>query len=140
MLNQMKTYSKLIQIPTYKERYEYLKLGDAVGRDTFGFDRYLNQAFYHSTIWKRIKNQVIVRDNGMDMGLDGYPINGKIYVHHMNPIDQDDILNQRDILLNPEFLICVSSLMHNAIHYGSFDILPSGPADRKPNDTCPWKH
>ena len=136
----MKTYTELIQIPTYRERYEYLKLGDAVGQDTFGFDRYLNQSFYHSTIWKRIKNQVIVRDNGFEMGLDGYPISGKIYVHHMNPIDQDDILNQRDILLNPEFLICVSGLLHNAIHYGSFDILPSEPVDRKPNDTCPWKH
>lgn len=136
----MRTYSELIKLPTLKERFEYLKLGDGVGQDTFGFDRYLNQNFYHSAIWKPIKNKVIVRDDGCELGLADYPIRGKLLVHHMNPIDQDDIIYQRDVLLNPEYLITVSLAMHNAIHYGSFDLIPIGPVERTPNDMCPWKH
>lgn len=136
----MRTYSELIQLPTFKERFEYLSLGGTIGKETFGFDRYLNQQFYTSRTWRKIKNQVIIRDNGLDMAHPDYPINGKIIVHHMNPVDTDDILMQRDILLNPEFLVSVSFLTHNAIHYSNFDLLPSPPIERKPFDTCPWKH
>lgn len=135
----MRTYSELIKLPTLKERFEYLKLGGVVGEDTFGFERYLNQNFYRSVVWKRIRNQVIVRDNACEMGLDDYPINGRIIIHHMNPVDSDDIIYQRDILLNPEFLICVGDYTHNAIHYGSIDLLPQDPIERRPNDTCPWR-
>lgn len=135
----MLTYSELIKIPTFKDRYEYLKLTGEVGADTFGFDRYLNQSFYKSAIWRKIRNQVIVRDNGCDMAHPDYPIAGKIVIHHLNPVDQDDVIYQRDILLNPEFLVCVSLMTHNAIHYGSQELLPSDPIERKPNDTCPWR-
>lgn len=135
----MLTYSELIKIPTFKDRFEYLKLTGEVGNDTFGFDRYLNQTFYKSTIWRKIRNQVIVRDNGCDMAHPDYPIAGKIVIHHLNPVDQDDVIYQRDILLNPEFLVCVSLITHNAIHYGSQELLPSDPIERKPNDTCPWR-
>lgn len=136
----MRTYSELIKLPTLSERFEYLKLDGSIGAETFGFDRYLNQNFYRSEIWRRIRNQVIVRDNGCDFGLEDYPIGGRIIVHHMNPVDSDDILLQRDILLNPEFLICVGERTHNALHYGTLDLLPQDPIERKPNDTCPWKH
>lgn len=135
----MLTYSELIKIPTFKDRFEYLKLTGEVGNDTFGFDRYLNQTFYKSSIWHKIRNQVIVRDNGCDMAHPDYPIAGKIVIHHLNPVDQDDVIYQRDILLNPEFLVCVSLITHNAIHYGSQELLPSDPIERKPNDTCPWR-
>ena len=136
----MRTYSELILFPTLLERFEYLKLGGEIGAETFGFERYLNQNFYRSEIWKRIRNEVIVRDNGCELAHPDYPINGRIFVHHMNPVDSDDIIYQRDILLNPEFLVAVGERMHNAIHYGSFDLLPQDPIERKPNDTCPWKH
>lgn len=135
----MLTYSELIKIPTFKDRFEYLKLTGEVGADTFGFDRYLNQTFYKSAIWRKIRNQIIVRDNGCDMAHPDYPIAGKIVIHHLNPVDQDDVIYQRDILLNPEFLVCVSLMTHNAIHYGSQELLPSDPIERKPNDTCPWR-
>ena len=136
----MRTYSELILFPTLLEHFEYLKLGGEIGAETFGFERYLNQNFYRSEIWKRIRNEVIVRDNGCELAHPDYPINGRIFVHHMNPVDSDDIIYQRDILLNPEFLVAVGERMHNAIHYGSFDLLPQDPIERKPNDTCPWKH
>ena len=135
----MKTYSELIALPTFKERFDYLKLDSSVGNETFGFDRYLNQMFYKSPVWHKIKNHVIVRDNGCDMAHPDYPISGRIIVHHLNPVDSDDILLQREILLDPEFLVSVSHITHNAIHYGNFDILPSPPIERRPNDTCPWK-
>ena len=135
----MRTYSELIKLSTLAERFEYLKLGGVIGEDTFGFERYLNQNFYRSAVWKKIRNEVIIRDNGCEMGLEDYPISGRIIIHHMNPVDSDDIIHQRDILLNPEFLICVGNQTHNAIHYGSIDLLPQDPIERKPNDTCPWK-
>lgn len=135
----MRTYSELIKLLTLAERFDYLKLGGVIGEDTFGFERYLNQNFYRSAVWKKIRNQVIIRDNGCEMGLEDYPISGRIIIHHMNPVDSDDIIHQRDILLNPEFLICVGNQTHNAIHYGSIDLLPQDPIERKPNDTCPWK-
>lgn len=136
----MRTYSEMIKLPTLAERFEYLKLGGEIGAETFGFERYLNQKFYRSEIWKRIRNQVIVRDNGCDFGLTDYPIGGRIIVHHMNPVDSDDIIYQREVLLNPEFLVCVGERTHNALHYGGFDLLPQDPIERQPNDTCPWKH
>lgn len=135
----MRTYNDLIQLPTYKERFEYLKLLGEVGKDTFGFDRYLNQSFYKSPNWRKIRNEVILRDNGCDLAHPDFPIAGKIIIHHMNPVDTDDIVYQREVLLNPDFLVCVSHITHNAIHYGDMELLPSDPIERKPNDTCPWR-
>ena len=135
----MRTFTELGRLKTFEERFKYLELKGSVGFDTFGFDRYLNQNFYTSREWQRIKREVILRDNGCDLGVDGYTIFGRVIVHHMNPIGPEDILKQTDLLLNPEYLICVSHTTHNAIHYGSEDLLPKGPAERKPNDTCPWR-
>lgn len=136
----MRTYTKLSHLQTFKERFDYLKLNGVVGNDTFGFDRWLNQRFYNSAEWKHIRNFVIIRDNGCDLGLAGNDILGKILIHHMNPISIDDIENRSDILLNPEYLICVSHNTHNAIHYGDSDLLLKIPLQRTKNDTCPWKH
>lgn len=135
----MRTYTHLISLPTFKERYEYLKLDGLVGKETFGFERYLNQRFYRSQEWKQMRDRIIVRDMGCDLGLPGYEIYDKVYIHHMNPITTKDILDMTDYLLNPEFLICVSHNTHNAIHYGDQNFLLSMPVERKPNDTCPWK-
>lgn len=136
----IKTYSELIQLPTFKERFGYLKLSGSVGKATFGYDRYLNQNFYKSHEWKSLRNRIIVRDNGCEMGLDDYEIKGRIFIHHMNPIVDDDIVNVSDYLMNPEYLICVSHDVHNAIHYGNDDILRvKDYIPRRPNDTCPWK-
>lgn len=138
-MTNIKTYSELITLPTFEERYRYLRLQGTVGKDTFGFDRYLNQKFYRSAEWKRIRDQVIIRDNGCDLGIDDRMIHGRILIHHMNPITDKDILNVTDALLNPEFLICVTHETHNAIHYGDENQLVSAPVVRRPNDTCPWK-
>lgn len=135
----IKTYSELIKIPTFEERFEYLKLSGTVGKETFGFDRYINQNFYRSAAWKRVRDQVIVRDNGCDLGIEDRMIPGKILIHHMNPICDKDILDLTEILLNPEYLICVSHITHNAIHYSDSNLLPSEPVVRFANDTCPWK-
>lgn len=135
----IRTYSELIQLPTFEERFRYLRLKGSVGKETFGFDRYLNQIFYRSSAWKRVRDQVIVRDNGCDLGIDDRIIYGKILIHHMNPINDEDILNMTDILLNPEYLICVTLDTHNAIHYGDEDLLIKEPVVRFKNDTCPWK-
>ena len=135
----IRTYSELIQLPTFEERFRYLRLKGSVGKETFGFDRYLNQNFYRSSAWKRVRDQVIVRDNGCDLGIDDRIIYGKILIHHMNPINDEDILNMTDILLNPEYLICVTLDTHNAIHYGDDDLLIKEPVARFKNDTCPWK-
>ena len=136
----IRTYSELIALPTFEERYRYLKLDGSVGVETFGFDRYLNQNFYRSAAWKRVRDEVIVRDNGCDLGIEDRIIYGRILIHHMNPINDKDILNLTDILLNPEYLICVTHATHNAIHYGDEDLLVKGPIIRTKNDTCPWKH
>lgn len=138
-MTTIKTYSELITIPTFEERFKYLQLNGRVGVDTFGFDRYINQNFYRSREWKRIRDQIILRDNGCDLGLDGYEIYGRIYIHHMNPILVQDIIHQSDFLLNPEYLICTTHTTHNAIHYGDESLLITAPIERKPNDTCPWK-
>ena len=135
----IRTYSELIQLPTFEERFHYLRLKGSVGKETFGFDRYLNQIFYRSSAWKRVRDQVIVSDNGCDLGIDDRIIYGRILIHHMNPINDEDILNMTDILLNPEYLICVTLDTHNAIHYGDEDLLIKEPVVRFKNDTCPWK-
>lgn len=135
----IKTYTELSRLPTYEERYEYLRLGGQVGKDTFGFDRYLNQVFYRSQRWKKIRDEVIIRDGGCDLGVPGYEIHGRIIIHHMNPITLDDIENESDILLNPEYLICTVHNTHNAIHYGDKRLLVTAPIVRSRNDTCPWK-
>lgn len=140
VIQMIKTYSDLSALKTFKERYEYLRLGGAVGKDTFGFDRYLNQLFYRSASWKRIRDEVIIRDNGCDLGIDGYEIYGKIFIHHMNPISIQDIKTGSDILLNPEYLITTTQSTHNAIHYGDASLLPQEPIQRTKNDTCPWRH
>ena len=133
-------YSGLIKLATFEERFRYLKLDGAVGRDTFGFDRYLNQRFYNSKEWKQVRRDILVRDNGCDLGIDDRPIGGKIFIHHMNPINVSDITNYTDFLTDPEYLICVSFDTHNAIHYGNEDVLQRNVLiERKPNDTCPWK-
>lgn len=138
-MTNIKTYSELIALPTFEERFKYLQLKGVVGKDTFGFDRYLNQKFYRSAEWKRIRDQVIVRDNGCDLGIDDRMIHGRILIHHMNPINESDIIHATDALLNPEYLICVTHSTHNAIHYGDEDLLMLGPVVRTKNDTCPWK-
>lgn len=136
----IRTYSQLKQLQTFEERYDYLKLGGVVGEDTFGFDRYLNQNFYRSREWKRVRDEVIMRDNGCDLGVDGYEIRGKILIHHMNPIASEDIHRVSDHLLNPEYLICVTHRTHNAIHYGDASLIVTAPIERTQNDTCPWRH
>ena len=140
MTTNIRTYSELIILPTFKERYEYLRLGGRVGEDTFGFDRYLNQAFYKSEEWRSIRDHVITRDNGRDLGMEGHEIFGKILIHHMNPIRKEDIINRSDILLNPEYLICTIKNTHDAIHYGDESLLVIAPVERRKNDTCPWRH
>ena len=136
----MRTHKELIKMPTFEERFRYMKLNGRVGEETFGFDRYLNQIFYNSREWKRIRQEVIVRDGGCDLGLEDCPIFGRVLIHHMNPISVKDIVERSDLLLNPNYLICMSKDTHNAIHYGDERILETRkPIVRKPNDTCPWK-
>lgn len=135
----IKTYSELILFSTFEERFEYLKLKGSVGKDTFGHDRYLNQVFYTSQEWRRLRDEIIIRDNGCDLGIEGREIGGKIYIHHLNPLGVNDVLTHSEYLVNPEYLICVSFETHNAIHYGDINLLPRDPIERKRNDTCPWR-
>lgn len=139
MSTMIRTYSELILLPTFEERFQYLRLDGKVGADTFGFDRYLNQIFYRSQKWKSVRDYVIVRDNGCDLGIEGHEIYGKILVHHMNPVSIDDILNESAFLLDPEFLISTIHNTHNAIHYGDETLLITTPKERSKNDTCPWR-
>lgn len=139
MKMSIKTYSELITLPTYEERYRYLRLGGQVGKETFGFDRYLNQVFYRSDEWRKVRDEVIIRDNGCDLGIEGREIHGRILIHHMNPITIEDIKNRSDFLLNPEYLITTVKNTHDAIHYGDEDLLITTPKERTKNDTCPWK-
>ena len=136
----IRTYSELITLPTFKERYEYLRIGGKVGEETFGFDRYLNQIFYKSKEWLDIRDEVIIRDNGCDLGIEGREIHSKILIHHMNPITVKDILERSDFLLNPEYLISTVKNTHDAIHYGDSSLLVKDPTERRKNDTCPWRH
>ena len=135
----MKTYSELLKFVTFEDRFNYLMLNGGVAEETFGFDRWLNQNFYRSEEWRSIRDFVIIRDGGCDLAMDGYEIYDKIIVHHMNPIEQSDIIHSSDILINPEYLVCVSHNTHNAIHYGDASLLMTAPIERRPGDTCPWK-
>lgn len=135
----IRTYEELITFPTFEERFEYLKLDGAVGQETFGFDRHINQSFYKDPEWLRIRNHVIMRDNACDLGIEDRVIYNRILVHHMNPITSKDILERSEFLLDPEYLICVTKNTHDAIHYGNGDNLFKDPIERKPNDTTPWK-
>lgn len=136
----IKRYSELILLPTFEERYKYLQLNGVIGDETFGFDRYINQMFYRSQEWKQVRDYVIVRDNGCDLGIEGHEIRGKILIHHMNPIGIKDIQQVNKILLDPEYLITTMLSTHNAIHYGDESLLVKDPIERSKNDTCPWKH
>jgi len=135
----IRTYSELIKFNTFEDRFEYLKLNGNVGSETFGFDRYFNQVFYRSLEWRKLRNEIIIRDNGCDLGVPGHEIFGKIVIHHLNPITLYDIEENSDILMNPEYLICTCHQTHNAIHYGNTDLLMRDPIVRSKNDTCPWR-
>ena len=136
----IKTYSELITIPTFEERFEYLQLKGSIGKDTFGYDRHLNQVLYRSPEWKRLRNQIIIRDCGCDLACDGYDIHSKVLIHHLNPITVEDVLARSRKVFDPDNLVCVSHNTHNAIHYGDVDLLVTGPIIRTKNDTCPWRH
>ena len=138
-MTNIRTYSELITIPTFRGRYEYLRLKGLVGQETFGYDRYLNQVFYKSREWMDIRDYVIVRDNGCDLGIPGHEISERILIHHMNPITKEDILRRSEFLLDPEYLISTIKLTHEAIHYGDEHLLMDEPIVRTKNDTCPWK-
>lgn len=136
----VRTYSELITLPTFEERYRYLKLDGVVGQETFGFDRYINQYLYQRSLrWKEVRDKVIIRDSGCDLGICDREIYGKIIVHHINVVTMDDLVNERSWIFDPEFLICTSHNTHNAIHYGNEDLLIKAPIERRPNDTCPWR-
>ena len=135
----IKTYSELMSFSTYEERFRYLQLKGAVGKDTFGYDRYLNQILYNSQEWKRFRDKIIIRDNGCDLACEGYDIHGRILVHHINPIRVDDVVNRNPIVFDPENVVCVTHNTHNAIHYGDESLLILAPVERTKNDTCPWK-
>lgn len=138
-MNNLRCYRELIRLKTFDERFEYLKLKGIVGEATFGYDRYLNQLLYTSGEWRRIRRDIILRDNGCDLAVKGYDIPDIIIVHHMNPISVEDLIDFSEDVINPEYLICVSHDTHNAIHYGDKSLLTREPIERKPGDTCPWK-
>lgn len=138
-MTNIKCYSELILLPTFQARYQYLHLSGEVGKETFGFDRYMNQFFYRSPEWRRVRDFVITRDEGCDLGIPGREIFGRIIIHHMNPIRPEDIRNRSDLLLDPEYLITTIHDTHLAIHYGDEHLLLQEPVERRPNDTCPWK-
>ena len=139
MTMTIRTYSELTLLPTFEDRFEYLRLDGKVGEDTFGFDRYLNQLFYRSQEWKKIRDYVIISDNACDLGVEGYDIYSKVLIHHMNPITARDIEKRTDLLLDPEYLISTTHNTHNAIHYGDENLIIKTPIVRTKNDTCPWK-
>ena len=139
-MKSIKCYSELVLLPTFEERFQYLRLDGIVGQETFGFDRYMNQYFYRSKEWRRVRDVVIARDAGCDLGIPGREIFGRVLIHHMNPIRPDDIRGRSDILLDPEYLITTVHETHQAIHYGDESLLITAPIERMRNDTCPWKH
>lgn len=138
MKKRILTYSELKQLKTFQERFEYLKSAGCVGEETFGPDRYLNQKLYASAEWKAVRKRIIARDGGCDLGCEGHDIFDPPMIHHLNPVTKEQIINHDPCLFDPENLITVKKLTHNAIHYGSFDILPSDPIERKPGDTKLW--
>lgn len=139
VIRMMKTYSELIRIPTFEERFKYLKLNGVVGEETFGFKRWLNQEFYHSDEWMQFRDKIIIRDGGCDLGVDGFEIYGSVLIHHLNPITYEDILNRSPCVFDPDNVICTKRSTHNAIHYGDETLLLGTPVERTKNDTCPWR-
>ena len=139
MTMSIRSYSELSKIDDFIGRYNYLRLGGRVGSDTFGYERYLNQFFYKSIEWKHVRDLVIIRDNGCDLGIEGRELESGIYIHHMNPITVKDLEQRTDLLLNPEYLVTVSFQTHQAIHYGSENLLMKDPVVRTKYDTCPWR-
>lgn len=136
----IRTYTELSKLKTFEERFEYLRLDGQVGKETFGFDRIFNQKFYRSVEWRRVRDQVIIRDCGCDLGVPGHEIYGqRILIHHMNPISLEDLERRSEILMNPEYLITMIHNTHQAVHYGDADLLIKLPRERTKNDTCPWK-
>ncbi len=135
----IRSYSELICLPTFEERYRYLKLGGQIGKPTFGSQRWINQEFYHSPLWLKFRDAIIIRDNGCDLGMEGFEIYGSIIIHHLNPISYDDILNMAPCITDPENAISTKLSTHNAIHYGDESLLYLTPLERTFNDTCPWK-
>lgn len=133
----IRTYSEMIKLPTFADRFKYLKLNGFVGEETFGFDRYLNQSLYHSDLWKTVRDQVIIRDMGCDLAVEGLEIKGRLIVHHMNPVTKQEILEHSESLIDPEFLVCTTISTHNAIHYGDDSILEPY-IERRPGDTSLW--
>lgn len=138
-MKTIKTYSEMIALPTFVERFRYLKIGGTVGKETFGFDRYLNQTLYRSTEWKRFRREMIVRDNGCDLACEDREIYEKILLHHINPLTIEDILRRDPKIFDPENVVCTILNTHNAIHYGDESLLVQVPIERTPYDTCPWK-
>lgn len=135
----IRTYSELACLETFEERFKYLELDGQVGQETFGFDRYLNQKFYRSPEWRRVRQEVILRDNGCDLGIEDRPIFGNVIIHHINPMSVDDIKHKETWVLDPDFLICTCKRTHDAIHYSDESIIFSEPIQRSPNDTCLWR-
>ena len=134
------SYDELKRLNTFEERFKYLEIGGHIGIESFGFDRYLNQNFYHSQEWLSVRDKIILRDNGMDLGVDGYPVNGRIVIHHINPITIEDVLDRNPDIFNPNYLISCSHATHNALHYGNEEYLNSfRVVERRPNDTTPWR-
>ena len=138
-MTNIRTYSELITLPTFEERFEYLRVDGIVGEETFGSRRYINQKYYTSSEYKRLRRIILLRDNGLDLGVEDHQINGIIVIHHMNPITIEDILNHSPLAWDPEYLISVSALTHKAIHFSNIELLPKPVVERKPNDTCPWR-
>lgn len=139
MMKMNKSYRELLSIDSFDDRLEYLKCGSVIGHPTFGGHRYLNQMLYHSDKWKKTRNDIIIRDEGCDMAHSDYPLFGDIIIHHINPINVDDIVNRSSCVFDPNNLVCVGFSTHNMIHFGIGTHSPSGLITRKPNDTCPWK-
>ena len=138
-MGKIRTYSELKRIRGFLDRFEYLRLGGIVGESTFGFERMINQAFYMSDRWKKTRRGIIIRDEGRDLGVEGFDIGGRLIVHHITPLTEEDILEMRDICFDPDNLICVSHNTHEAIHFSDESLLPKGFAERRPWDTCPWR-
>lgn len=136
----IKSYSELIKIPTFEERYQYLRLLGSVGEETFGFKRWLNQEFYHSREWVRFRDEIIIRDKGCDLAVDGFEIYGSIIIHHIVPITYEDIINNNPCVFDWNNVVCTKHSTHNAIHYGDEHLIIKTPVERKQNDTCPWRH
>lgn len=135
----IRTYSELIKLPTFEERFRYLQLNGSVGKETFGYDRYLNQVLYKSKEWKSFRNEIILRDDGCDLAFSDRPLFDRIILHHLNPLTDKDILMRSPKIFDPENIVCTCLRTHNAIHYGDESQITIRFEERKPNDTCPWK-